>query len=46
MLAAIDSDYNNKSNEKQRFKSKKQIQYAVRIGSSLLHNLVIRGLGL
>ena len=30
-------DYSNKSNEKQRLKSKKQIQHGVRIGSSLLH---------
>ena len=29
-------DYNNKSNEKQRLKSKKQIQHGVEIGSSLL----------
>ena len=30
-------DYNNESNEKQRLKSKKQIQHGVKIGSSLLH---------
>ena len=33
---AIMYDYNNKSNEKQRLKSKKQIQHGVKIGSSLL----------
>ena len=31
-------DYNNKSNEKQRLKSKKQMQHGVKIGSSLLHS--------
>ena len=30
-------DYNNKSNQKQRFKSKKHIQHGVRVCSSLLH---------
>ena len=30
-------DYNNKSNGKQRLKSKKQIRHGVRFSSSLLH---------
>ena len=35
-------DYNSKSKEKQRLKSKKQIQHGVRIGSSLQHLLTGR----
>ena len=45
---AIMYDYNNKSNEKQRLKSKKQIQHGVRFCSSLLQDqgaiVVERGL--